>query len=48
MTYEYYFTTGTPRETSKEMNVVHDTSFFNQLGCLLDRGFIKCKRDPVC
>ncbi|XP_025419247.1 ATP-binding cassette sub-family G member 4-like [Sipha flava] len=38
--------TGESQEQSKEINNVHETSFNNQLKCLLHRGFLKCKRDP--
>ncbi|XP_060833391.1 ATP-binding cassette subfamily G member 4 isoform X3 [Rhopalosiphum padi] len=34
------------QKISKEVDVVHETSAYNQLKCLLHRGVLKCKRDP--
>jgi len=43
----FYRTGDTPQENSTKKTDVHETSPYNQLKCLLHRGYLKCKRDPV-
>lgn len=44
----YFHWTVTSEENSKAVKHIHETSSYNQLKCLLYRGYLKCKRDPVC